>query len=65
MSQSRSVITSGQFFTLLFVSRAALTAIYSTEMSGIDSMWSFILPLIFMLPAGLLLMLPLSARRQG
>ena len=68
MSQSRSVITSGQFFTLLFVSRAALTAIYSTEMSGIDSMWSFILPLIFMLPAGLLLMLPalvLSAKENS
>ncbi len=58
MTQNRSVITAGQFFILLFVGRAGLTAVYSSGMSGAPSLWSFILPLVIMLPLGMVLLLP-------
>ena len=58
MTKNRSMITSAQFFTLIFVGRAGLTAVYSTGMSGVPSLWSFMLPLIIMAPLGLLLITP-------
>ncbi|MBQ9460706.1 MAG: hypothetical protein IJU51_02145 [Clostridia bacterium] len=61
MTTNRSIIKAGQFFTLLFIGRAGLTAVYSSEMSGVPSLWSFMLPLIIMVPVGSILILPALA----
>ena len=58
MTANRHLITTGQFFTLLFVARAGLTMIYSAEMSGLGSLSGFLLPLLIMVPLGIVLMLP-------
>ncbi len=54
----KAKITTAQLFTLLFVCRISLTMIYSVYMSGVNGLWSFVLPLIISLPLSLVLLLP-------
>ena len=55
---NNKTVTSGQFFTLLFAGRAALTLTYSSSVSGVENAGSFILPLIALIPAAIILSLP-------
>ncbi len=53
-----ATVTAGQFFTLLFVSRASLTMLYSSSASEIYEHIGFLLPLIVFIPIGIMLSLP-------
>lgn len=52
-------ISAVQFFTLLFVSRLSLTMLYDSRVSGIENLGQLLPSLLLMLPAGILLVLPL------
>ncbi len=52
------MVTSGQFFTLLFVCRLSLTILYSSRISGIISLKELILPLMISAPIMLLMLIP-------
>ncbi len=58
MNRHKPMITAGQLFVLLFVSRLALTMLYSSKVSGIDSIWELLLPLLLMIPVSAVLFLP-------
>ncbi len=55
----RSVITAGQLFVMLFISRVSLSVIYSSELSGIESLWGFVVPILLSVPVMLLMLAPL------
>ncbi len=58
MNKHLPMITAGQFFILLFVSRLSLTMLYSSQLSGLASLWDLLLPLVLWIPVGWLLLWP-------
>lgn len=54
----KQIITSGQFFTLLFICRMSLTLLYSSKSSGIISLRELILPLMISVPVMLFMLVP-------
>lgn len=61
----KPMITTGQFFTLIFVSRLFLTMIYSTYISSVSSLWSYMLPLMLSIPVMLIAAAPTLAFCNG
>ncbi len=53
-------VTAGQIFTLLFISRMALAMTYSVTVSGIASLWSFLLPLLLCIGLSMVLLVPVN-----
>lgn len=58
MTTEKAHITSAQLFTLIFVSRLSLIFLYSAAVSGRETIWELLLPVIISLPLMLLLLLP-------
>lgn len=58
MNNHKPLITAGQLFVLLFVSRLALTMLYSSALMGITSLWEMMVPLLLWIPSGLILLWP-------
>ncbi len=58
MTNHKPLITAGQLFVLLFVSRLALTMLYSSALMGITSLWEMMVPLLLWIPSGLILLWP-------
>lgn len=57
-NSKKAYITTGQLFTLLFVSKISLTILYSTAVSGIGSLWDMLMPLLLSMPVMLIFILP-------
>ncbi len=55
----KTIVTSPQLFTLIFVSRISLTLITTLSLSGTRQLWELLLPDIIMLFLTLLLLLPI------
>ncbi len=58
MTTNRGMITAGQLFVLLFISRAIVTITYSPELSSGDDMWNHLLSAIFAFPLSLIMLIP-------
>ncbi len=56
----KNIVTVGQIYTLLFISRISLVIIYSVFVSGISSIWSFLLPLIVSMAISILMIIPVN-----
>lgn len=56
----KNVVTVGQIFTLLFISRISLAVIYSVTVSGITSIWSLFVPLLLSILISILLLVPVN-----
>ncbi len=56
----RNVVTVGQIFTLLLISRLSVTVIYSVFVTGIESLWSLIIPLLLSMAALMGLLVPVN-----
>ena len=61
----KPMITAGQFFTLLFVSRLSPVLLYSAAFSGKASLWELLLPLLISLPLTLFLLVPVFCLEKG
>lgn len=55
---NRGIITSGQLFVMLFISRAIVTVTYSPELSSGDDMWNHLLSALISFPLTLLMLIP-------
>ena len=55
----KKMITSGQFFLLVFISRISLIMLYSSRISAQEQLQSFLLPLLLLTPLLLITILPL------
>ena len=55
---NRGIITAGQLFVLLFISRAIVTITYSPELSSGDAMWSHLLSAMLAFPLTLIMLIP-------
>ena len=51
-------ITTGQLFTLFFVSKISLTILYSSQVSGTNNIWDMFLPLLLAMVLMFILILP-------
>lgn len=58
MMTNRGIITAGQLFVLLFISRAIVTITYSPELSSGDDMWNHLLSAIISFPMTLIMLIP-------
>lgn len=58
MTTNRGMITAGQLFVLLFISRAIVTITYSPELSSGDDMWNHLLSAMFAFPLTLIMLVP-------
>ena len=58
MTTNRGMITAGQLFVLLFISRAIVTITYSPELSSGDDMWNHLLSAMFAFPLALIMLIP-------
>ncbi len=56
----KNTVTVGQMYTLLFISRISLAVIYSVFVSEINSIWSFLMPLIISMALSILMMIPVN-----
>lgn len=55
---NRGIITSGQLFVLLYISRAIVTITYSPMLINGDSMWQHLLSALISLPLTLIMLVP-------
>lgn len=63
---NRGMITAGQLFVLLFISRVIVTVTYSPQLSSGDDMWSHLISALISFPLTLLMLVPvLLLRRQN
>ena len=56
----RNIVTVGQIYTLLFIGRISLAIIYSVFVSGISSIWNFLLPLMISMAISILILIPVN-----
>ena len=56
----KNTVTVGQIYTLLFISRISLVIIYSVFVSGIGSIWNFLIPLMISMVISILMMIPVN-----
>ena len=63
---TKTIVTSPQLFTLIFVSRMSLTIITTLSLSGTRQLWELLLPDIIMSVLSLLLLVPIMLlQKQG
>lgn len=56
--KDKGIVTSGQIFILLFVSRITITVFCSPAISGVNTLWDFMLPVIISMFLSLILLIP-------
>ncbi len=61
----RDIVTVGQIYTLLFISRISLSVIYSVFVSGMENIWDLFLPLIICIPVSILLLVPVNFGKKS
>ena len=61
----RDIVTVGQIYTLLFISRISLSVIYSVLVSGMENIWELFLPLIICIPVSILLLVPVNFGKKS
>lgn len=61
---NRGMITAGQLFVLLFISRAIVTVTYSPELSAGDDMWNHLMSALISFPLTLLMLAPVLLLRK-
>ncbi len=55
----RGIVTSGQIFILLFISRIVMALIFSPIFLKIDSLWDFLLPMLISMVLSLIMLYPI------
>ena len=61
----KNIVTVGQIYTLLFISRISLSVMYSVFVSGMENIWDFLMPLIICIPVSILLLVPVNLSRKS
>lgn len=61
---NRGMITAGQLFVLLFISRAIVTITYSPELSSGEDMWNHLISALISFPLTLLMLVPVLLLRK-
>ena len=61
----KNIVTVGQIYTLLFISRISLSVIYSVLVSGIGDIWELFLPLLICIPISILLLVPVNISKKS
>ena len=61
----KNIVTVGQIYTLLFISRISLSVMYSFLVSGIENIWNLFMPLLICIPVSILLLVPVNLNRKS
>ncbi len=61
----KNIVTVGQIYTLLFISRISLSVMYSVFISGMENIWDFLMPLMICIPVSVLLLVPVNFSRKS